>query len=172
MTHETTSAATARAIFEAAARRDPEGMAELYGDDVAVEWLPVGRFDGKQAVIEFWKGIFDSVPDSQLDMTNFISEGDHAVIQWRWHGTFDGGPYVGFHATGRHVDLRGCDVMRIEDGLLADEIIYMDGLGWARQIGFLPGDGTAAEKALKAAFNAGTDLKAAIHEWWAKRRTA
>lgn len=172
MTHETTSSAAARAIFEAAASRDPEGMAKHYRDDVVIHWLPVGEFHGKQAARDFWVEVFGAVPDAHLELENLISEGDVAVAEWRWRGTFSGGPYVGIHATGRQVDLHGCDVMRFTDGLLAQESIYFDGLSWARQIGFLPGDGTAAENALKAAFNAETDLKAAIHEWWAKRKTA
>lgn len=170
MTQESTSAATARTILEAAGRRDPDALGALYRDDVVVEWLPVGRFEGKQAVLGFWKEIFESVPDSRIELLSVVSEGDTAVMEWRWHGTFSGGPYIGIHATGKEVDFRGCDVMRFADGLLASEIIYFDGLGWARQIGLLPGQGTAGDKALTTVFNATTDLRAAINEWWTKRK--
>lgn len=170
MTQESASAAVARAIFEAAGMRDPEAMAEHYRDDVTVHWLPVGEFQGKQAAKDFWVEVFHAVPDATLELENLISEGDTAVAEWRWRGTFSGEPYVGIHATGRTVDLHGCDVMRFADGLLAHETVYFDGLGWARQIGLLPGEGTAGDKALTAVFNATTDVRTAIHEWWTERK--
>lgn len=75
------TAATARAILEAAGQRNPEALAAFYRDDVVVEWLPVGRFEGKQAVLGFWKEIFASVPDSRVELLSEVSEGDTAVLE-------------------------------------------------------------------------------------------
>jgi steroid delta-isomerase-like uncharacterized protein len=150
----------ARAILDAADRRDVAAMAAAYRDDVQVEWLPVGVFRGKQTVSEFWAQVFAAVPDSRLAVTNLIVEGDQAIAEWRWTGTFSGSPYIGIHATGHGVDFRGCDVMRFVDGLLSGESVYFDGLRWARQIGMLPSEGGLADRAMTAAFNTQTEVRA------------
>lgn len=162
MTTETT-APLARAILDAAGSRDPDAMAARYRDDIEVEWLPVGVFRGKETVQEFWTQVFAAVPDSRLDVTSLIAEGDQAVAEWRWRGTFSGSPYLGIHSTGHQVDFRGCDVMRFADGLLFQESVYFDGLRWARQIGMLPAEGGLADRAMTAAFNTQTDVRALAH---------
>jgi hypothetical protein len=53
--------------------------------------------------------------------------------------------------------------MRIEDGRLRSNTIYYDGLGFARQIGMLPREGSPGDKAMTVAFNAGTDVRARLH---------
>jgi hypothetical protein len=80
-------------------------------------------------------------------------------VQWRITGTFSGGPFLGVHATGRRIELRGIDVMHIVDGLLVDNTIYYDMLSFARQIGMLPSAGSRGDRAMTAAFNAQTDLR-------------
>ena len=53
-------------------------------------------------------------------------------------------------------------MLKFEDGLLKENTIYYDGLGFARQIGMLPREGSSADKAMTAAFNAGTDVRARL----------
>jgi hypothetical protein len=54
--------------------------------------------------------------------------------------------------------------MRFEEGRLKHNTIYYDGLGFARQIGLLPKAGSGADKAMTAAFNAGTEVRAQIRQ--------
>lgn len=165
-------AAVARAILDAADRRDTDAMAARYRDDLEVEWLPVGVFHGKETVREFWAQVFAAVPDSRLAVTSLIVEGNQAVAEWRWRGTFSGSPYIGIHATGHAVDLRGCDVMRFADGLLSQESVYFDGLRWARQVGMLPSEGGLADRAMTAAFNTQTEVRALAHRVAERLRSA
>ena len=58
-------------------------------------------------------------------------------------------------------------VARLQDddivgGRLVDNTIYYDGLSFARQIGILPSEGSRGDRALTAAFNARTDLRARL----------
>jgi hypothetical protein len=62
------------------------------------------------------------------------------------------------------VDLRGCDVMEFDDGRLRHNTIYYDGLAFARQIGMLPREGSSADKAMTAAFNAGVDVRSRLRK--------
>lgn len=79
------------------------------------------------------------------------------------HRHLSGAPFQGIHPTGRSVELRGCDVFRVEDGKIRRNTIYYDGLAFARQIGLLPREGSATDKAMTAAFNASTDIRARLH---------
>ena len=58
--------------------------------------------------------------------------------------------------SGRHVELRGVDVMEITDGTVRSNTIYYDGASFARQVGHLPRQGSVADKALVSVFNAKT----------------
>lgn len=157
-----TAASAAQANFDAISRRDLDALAAGFSEHAVVEWLPVGVFHGREEIRDFWAEVLGAVPDSQLELTELICEGDRTVALFRWRGTFSGGAYIGIHATGKPVDLRGCTVMRIADGLVVDETVYFDGLGWARQIGLLPRADSLADKALTAAFNAQTDFLTTI----------
>lgn len=52
--------------------------------------------------------------------------------------------------------------MTIEAGRLRRNTIYYDGLTFARQIGMLPREGSSADKAITAAFNAATDVRSRL----------
>ncbi|MGB9374214.1 MAG: hypothetical protein WCA82_08655 [Jiangellales bacterium] len=55
-------------------------------------------------------------------------------------------------------------MMRFEDGLLKHNTIYYDGLAFARQIGLLPAEGSSADRALQAVFNARTYALARVKD--------
>lgn len=157
-------AEVATAIFAELKRHDLDAMQDLAHDDVADDFVAIGQFRGRAAVRGFFDELLGAFPDFDIDVVHMVGDDEHAVIQWHVTGTFTGTPFQGVHATGRRVDLRGCDVMRFEDGKLKHNTIYYDGLGFARQVGLLPREGSAADKAMTAAFNAGVDVWARLHK--------
>ena len=84
---------------------------------------------------------------------------DTAVVEWRMRGTFNGAPFQGIEPTGKQVELRGVDVMRIENDRIAHNTAYYDGMDFARQIGMMPAQDSAGERAMIGAFNAVTKLR-------------
>jgi steroid delta-isomerase-like uncharacterized protein len=152
----------ARALMAAVDRHDLDAMRALDCPDVVDDFVAIGVFSGVDAVIGFFAEMFAAVPDFRIDVVDVTSHGDTAVVQWHATGTFNGGPFQGIRATGRSVDLRGCDAMRFEDGLLQHNTIYYDGLAFARQIGLLPAEGSRADRALQAVFNARTQALARV----------
>lgn len=154
----------ARALFTAIGRHDLDAVRALDAPDVVDDFVAIGVFAGVDAVIGFFAELFAAVPDFGIEVLNVTAEGNTAVVQWHATGAFTGGPFQGIHATGRPVDLRGCDVMRFEDGLLKHNTIYYDGLAFARQIGLLPTEGSRADRALQAVFNARTDTLARVKD--------
>jgi steroid delta-isomerase-like uncharacterized protein len=126
------------------------------------DFVAIGEFRGRQQVRQFFSELFAAFPDFDIELLHMLGDDRRAVVQWRATGTFTGGPFQGVHATGRSVVLRGCDVMEFEDGRLTRNTVYYDGLGFARQIGMLPREGSSADKAMTAAFNAGVDVRSRI----------
>lgn len=152
----------AAAIFEALQRRDLDAVGRLQHEEVVDDFVAIGVYRGRQAVRAFFEELFSALPDGTPTPERILADGEYATVQWRIAGTFTGGPFQGVHATGRHLELRGVDVMHIVDGRLLDNTIYYDGLSFARQIGLLPSAGSRGDRALTAAFNAQTDLRSKI----------
>ncbi|HWT80587.1 MAG TPA: hypothetical protein VN648_17520, partial [Candidatus Methylomirabilis sp.] len=57
------------------------------------------------------------------------------------------------------VEIRGIDVMEIDDGTVRHNTIYYDGAAFARQVGLLPKAGTTMDRAMLSVFNAATRLR-------------
>jgi steroid delta-isomerase-like uncharacterized protein len=156
------AADVAASIFAALQRRDLDAVGALQHDDIVDDFVAVGVYRGKAEVRGFFEELFAAVPDVNLTPERILATSDHATVQWRISGTFSGSPFQGVHATGRRVELRGVDVMHVVDGLLVDNVIYYDGLSFARQIGMLPNAASRGDLAMTTAFNAVTDLRSKL----------
>lgn len=88
-----------------------------------------------------------------------MTEGNTAVVRWSATATFDGiGTFEGFRPNGAKIDIEGIDILEIEDGRIQSLVALLNGLDLARQIGAVPPQGSAADKAMAAAFNAKTTV--------------
>jgi steroid delta-isomerase-like uncharacterized protein len=149
-------------IFDALRGHDLDALVALDHPDVVDDFVAVGVFRGVVQVRDFFTELLNAVPDFAIEVVEMVSDEERAAVQWRATGTFTGSPFQGIHATGRRIELRGCDVMQFEQGKLKHNTIYYDGLGFARQIGMLPREGSRADKAMAAAFNTRTDVVARL----------
>ncbi|NQV05004.1 nuclear transport factor 2 family protein [bacterium] len=148
-------AALMRTVLEAFAAKDIDGMRAMLHDDVVDDFVAIGIVEGKEAVGNFFSGLFAALPDMQLTIKR-ITRGDDGVAigEWAYTGTFSGGRFQGLEPTGHRVELRGVDVMEFEKGLLRRNTIYYDGLGFARQVRLLPTEGSVMDRAMRSGFNA------------------
>jgi steroid delta-isomerase-like uncharacterized protein len=142
----------------AVSRHDLEAMRAIYAPDLVDDFVPIGVFEGREAVVGFFTEWFAAFPDDRMEVLDVACDGETAVVEWRGTGTFSGGTFQGRHPTGRQVGFRGCDVLRFEAGQLKSNTIYIDGLAFARQIGLLPREGSVADRLFEASFNARTDV--------------
>jgi steroid delta-isomerase-like uncharacterized protein len=152
----------ARSYFEAVAARDPSAMASHWSADGVDDVVPIGILRGPDEVRDFFAGLFAAIPDFEFVVERITAGESAAAVQWRATGTFDGGPFQGIEATGRRVELRGCDCVEVEDGKLVRNTAYYDGMAFARSIGMMPPLDSPAEKAMKTAFNSFTKLRGAL----------
>ena len=154
----------ARSYFDAMDRRDAAGMAAHWREDGVEDVVPVGLMRGREELRDSFASMFAALPDARTTVTRLVAGEQSCAVEWRLEGTFDGAPYMGIEPTGKHVELRGLDLLELEDGELVSNTAYFDGAGFARQIGMLPPDGSGADRAMKSAFNALTKARRALAE--------
>jgi steroid delta-isomerase-like uncharacterized protein len=157
--------AQARSYFEAIAKRDVEAIAGHWREDGVDDLVPLGPLRGTEEIASFFRELFAAVPDVEMTVTRVVAGETEAVVEWRLTGNFTGGPFQGIDPTGRRLDVRGIDLVEIEDGQIVANTAYYDGMSFARQIGLMPPERSSAENAMKSAFNASTKLRRAVADW-------
>ena len=161
--------AHARSYFEAIANRDTHAMAGHWRADGVNDLVPLGPLRGTDEIVAFFRELFGAVPDIETTVTRVVAGETQAVVEWRMTGHFTGAPFQGVDPTDRHVEIRGCDVLEIEDGEIVGNTAYYDGMSFARQIGLMPPENSSAENAMKSAFNAATKVRRAVADWRSAR---
>jgi len=111
----------------------------LIADDLRHDQLPAGcpgGRDGFKEVVRLWRRGF---PDMHEDAELMIAEGDRVSSRFRLTGTHRG-EFYGLAPTGRRVDIRGIDMVRIAGGRIVEWVYQEDTLALFRQLGAFPPD--------------------------------
>ena len=95
---------------------------------------------------------------------NVVASDRQAAVEWRTVGTFTGEPFEGVEATGGRLELRGLDLLEIENDRILKNTAYYDGAAFMRQLGMLPPQDSGPERAIKSAFNAVNKAKRVVNE--------
>jgi glyoxylase-like metal-dependent hydrolase (beta-lactamase superfamily II)/predicted ester cyclase len=149
-----------RRYFDAMARRDLSAAAAF--------WAPGGveRFIGQPDLVapdgiqEYFGPLFQAFPDWRFEVIETITEGERTAVRWRAEATFAGpGQFQGFEPNGARIQVEGCDVLTVRDGVIQHNDVYLDSGDIARQLGFLPPAGSPAETQLARLANVRTRLQ-------------
>lgn len=141
---------------------DVTPLKEIWRD--AVEYFPGRVCRGPEEISAYFNESFAAMPDFRLEIQGIAGDGDSVFIRWILTGTFNGEPFEGVAATGSSLKLNGADHFVIRDGRVVSNHVVYDQLEFARQIGMMPPDGTAADRALKGAFNVKTRAVAKLRK--------
>lgn len=158
-TKPVTPAEVARHIFDALSKRDLDAALALVAQDSIDDFVAIGEVRGRVAIRSFFGELLAAFPDFEITVVRIVADDEAAVVQWHAAGNFSGGPFQGIEPTGRHVEIRGVDVMEIADGLVRHNTIYYDGASFARQIGMLPRAHSMADRTMMSAFNSVTRFR-------------
>ena len=110
---------------------------------------------------------FASIEGFRLEVVVIVESGEDALVHWRMTGRHSG-TLLGIAGTGKAIALDGMDHFVLRDGKALTNTVVFDQMSFARQVGLLPPDRSAVDKALKAAFNARTKAADALR----RRRTS
>ncbi len=144
--------------FDALARRDVEGMAELWAEDGEEHISGQADAVGPGGVREYFTGFFEAFPDFALEVRSTITEGDRSAVHWTATATHLGSLW-GVEATGARVTFEGIDLLTVRDGQIVRNDAVADTLSIARQLGLVPPAGSTAEQRLFSAFNTKTRVE-------------
>ena len=152
----------ARSYFEALSRRDTAAAAACWAPH-GVDRLGEIELRGPEGVKAYFDELFTALPDWQFEVVDLIADGgDKVAVHWRAEGTFAGGPLMGIEPNGARVQLKGMDLLRVEDGLIAENDAYTDAMQFARQVGMMPPRDSAQEERLTRLFNTRTRVTAKL----------
>ena len=142
-----------RWAFDQINRHDVEPLKEFWTADT-VERFPDRTCRGADEIAAYFEDLFRAVPDVHMEIMSIVGQGDDVFVQWHMTGTHEG-TLLGIEATGKRLELDGIDhfVLTPDGNGVVSNFVVTDQLDYARQLGMMPPDGSAADKALKTAFN-------------------
>ena len=158
-----TNTELAEQVLDAINAHDLGALRALWASDVE-ERFPDKTCRGHQELSAYFEGLFAAMPDFHMELVGAVEEGDTVFARWRLTGTHTGGQFSGIDTTGKSIALDGMDQFTFRDGKMASNFVVFDQMEVGRQLGLLPPDGSPADRALKAAFNAKTRVADAIRE--------
>ena len=160
-----TTAEVGRAYFAAHEAKDLDVAAALFGPHGIDRLHGLAELRGPDEVKAYFQSLYDAIPDYRFEVLEFAASGAQAACRWRVTGTFLGpGRFQGLAPTGAKLEMEGCDMLRIEAGLIAENNAYVNGAQLAQQLGVLPAPGSIGDRAFTGAFNAKTAAQKAIRK--------
>jgi steroid delta-isomerase-like uncharacterized protein len=120
---------------------DLGAVMELYAED-AVQVMPDGTFEGWSAVRDRLAQELDGFTDLNHTVRSFVEEGDTFADEWTFVGTHTG-PFrlpdgSELPPTGKRVEIKGMEVVRVRDGKIVLNALYYDNLASLAQLGLVP----------------------------------
>jgi steroid delta-isomerase-like uncharacterized protein len=115
-----------------------DAIDELVADDIVdhEEGFP-GQPPGKEGVRFFVTTLRDAFPDIRVTVGNTLGEGDLAAGDATLTGTHKG-EFMGVPASDKSFEIASVDIIRVEDGKVAEHWGVTDTMSLMQQIGAIP----------------------------------
>ena len=145
-----------RWAFDRLNAKDIDSLKQFWGPET-VERFPDKTCRGSEEIAAYFEEAQAAIPDWKIEITSIAEQGDDVFVHWHLTGTHEG-TLLGIEGTGKPLAIDGMDHFVVRDGNVVSNFVVFDQIQYARQIGMMPPDASAADKAMKAAFNARTKL--------------
>ncbi len=160
-----TTGQVVKAYFAALGARDLDAATALWKPGSVDHLHGLAELKAPGDIKAYFNGLYSAFPDFSFELLELAASGKNGAGRWRLTGTFLGpGRFQGLLPTGSSVTMEGCDMFRVEDGLIVENNAYTNGAQIAQQLGLLPAQGSAADRAVTNAFNAKTAAVAALRK--------
>ena len=116
-------------------------MRNLDRDDVSFEGPGDVSLTGPDATTAYAMAWIHAFPDARMNVHQTIVGDGWAVQEFTFEGTHEdtlSGPGGEIPATHRHLSGRGVQIMKVEDGKIADVRLYFDQVDVLTQLGVMP----------------------------------
>lgn len=111
-----------------------EAIDTLHSEDFR-DHSPAGRKNDNEGFLQGVMSIYTSFPDFKADAVDYIidTESNQVCIKWTAKGTFKS-TFMGFKPSGREIQFRGIDILKIEDGKVKERWGEWDGVDLMEQM--------------------------------------
>lgn len=124
--------------FEVYNSGDVDAFADLYAEDAVLNF-PDEAVRGRDAIRRNWAEQRAGFPDSHIHSDLLVVEGDTVADEFTFTGTNtepmpmpDGTTMA---PTGRHIEMKGMQLMQMRDGKMVRHDIFLDTSVWLTQMG-------------------------------------
>jgi ketosteroid isomerase-like protein len=125
---------------------DLDAVMDLYAED-AVQFMPDGTFEGRDAIRERLARELGGLSDISWTVSSFVEQGDAFADEWaivgKHTGTLTLPDGTEFPPTGKRVEIKGMEYVRMRDGKIVVDNLYYDDLALLIQLGLIPQGATA-----------------------------
>ena len=118
------------------ATRDPRRVAHYFSPSFRSHNLPPGFPEGRAGAQRFFASFVDALRDISVNTDVILAEADLVAVRTTTRGIHRG-PLLGIPGTGRRLEIDGTDVVRIEDGRIAEHWGLTNTVGVLEQVGTL-----------------------------------
>jgi ketosteroid isomerase-like protein len=121
---------------------DLDGVMELYAED-AVQLMPDGFFEGRSVIRARLAKELEAFSELAHRYTSYVEQGDAFADEFVFVGTHTGPVTLPdgteLPPTGRRIEVRGMELVRVRDGKVVLDNLYYDNTAVAAQLGLPPG---------------------------------
>jgi steroid delta-isomerase-like uncharacterized protein len=138
--------AVAGAFTDAFNAHDESRIRQLTAENNVLEAPGEVHLEGREPATQYAMAWLNAFPDARVTVQNEIEAGDWVVQEFTFEGTHEGtlsSPTGDIPATNRRLKGRGVQILRIEDGAIADTRLYFDQIQVMTQLGLMPEPATA-----------------------------
>jgi steroid delta-isomerase-like uncharacterized protein len=133
---ESNKAIVNRMVMECQSAGDLSLIDELFSPDFVNHALFPGMSTDRDGVRMLFQLFHDVFEGFHVEIHEHLAEGDKVFTYKTLHGTHRA-DFLGVPATGKTVSIDVMDVLRVEDGMLAEHWNVVDVAGLMRQLGVL-----------------------------------
>jgi predicted ester cyclase len=119
---------------EIAASHDVSRFDEVMAADVIDHDPDVGQAPGIEGIKDYWRALFQSFPDLNLEVDVFLADEEYVSLIYRLSGTHLG-DYMGHGPTGKFFEVRSLQVGRFANGRMVERWGSTDVRGILMQLG-------------------------------------
>lgn len=122
-------------LIEGAWHEDELSVAdELLAKDFVDHTSGFPKGEGPEAYKSLVRTVKSGFPDCRHPIDDMVKGDSEVAVRWRFVGTHEG-EFLGISPTGRKVEIRGIEIFRFEDQVIAESWANPDMLGLVMQLG-------------------------------------
>jgi steroid delta-isomerase-like uncharacterized protein len=123
-------------------RQEAAAIDQLIAPDIIVHDPMIGEMHGIDAFRQFAALFIAGFPQQHTTVELLVEEGD-LVAALHTHTGVNAGPFMGLPPTGRAIQVRGIELLRVINGKITELWRHDDDAGLLRQLGIIPTGETA-----------------------------